>query len=116
MVHAEGLGIFTGPSPVIFIPLVNDPALARFHQEMWEQPQAIAHNNNPYYAPDPWVPHISLALLDVTRENIGCAMRRLAFRSLDMTLQVNNLALVYQFGDHIGQLYRRFELQGESCQ
>jgi len=116
VIRAGGLGIFTGDSPVIYIPLVKDTALVRFHQEMWVQTQAYAHHNNPFYAPDMWVPHISLALMDVTRENIGCVIERLAFRSLELTLQVNNLALVYQFGDHIGQLYRRFKLQGESCQ
>jgi len=116
LVRAGGLGIFTGDLPVIYIPLVKDTALARFHQEMWAQTQAFAHHNNPYYAPDLWVPHISLALQDVTRENIGCAIERLAFRSLELTLQINNLALVYQFGDHIGQLYRSFELRGETIQ
>jgi 2'-5' RNA ligase len=115
VVHTGGLGIFTGDAPVIFIPLVKEPNLVRLHQEMWAQTQAFAQHNKLYYSPEMWVPHISLALKDVTRENIGRAVEQLAFRSLEMTLQINNLALVFQFGDQIGQLFRRFELQGENC-
>jgi hypothetical protein len=115
VVHTEGLGLFTGPSPVIYLPLVNGPAMLRFHQDMWERVHPMAHNPNRYYAPGTWIPHISLALRDVTHANIGCAMLQLAFRPLNLTLHVNNLALVYQIGDQVGQLYRSFELTGESC-
>ena len=116
VVQAGGVGIFTGPSPVVYIPLVASPPLLRFHQDLWERIEPLAHHPNPLYAPFNWVPHISLALLDVTQENIACAVNLLAFRALEMTLQVNNLALVYQIGDQVGRQYRGFELKGESCQ
>ncbi len=34
-VTATGLGIFTGVSPVVYIPVVRDPALTAFHQALW---------------------------------------------------------------------------------
>lgn len=116
VVQAGGLGIFSGLSPVIYIPLVTTPALLRFHQDIWNAIRPLAQTPNLLYAPETWVPHISLALLDVTRENIACAVEQLAFRSLNLTVQVNNLTLVYPIGDQAEQRYRSFAFKGENCQ
>lgn len=73
-VRTTGLGLFTGASPVLFIPIVKDPALADFHLQVWQRSQTTAIGASPHYAPEAWVPHITLAYGDVDAVKLGCAM------------------------------------------
>src|SRR5215472_1493632 len=42
-VKTSGLSIFTGSHPVLYIPVVRDPELTRFHKEPWpEIPTAVS--------------------------------------------------------------------------
>src|SRR3954470_14121637 len=36
-VHTGGLGVFSGPSPVVFLALVKSPDLEALHMKLWEQ-------------------------------------------------------------------------------
>ena len=36
-VRTTGLGMFTGPQPVLYIPVVRSPELTQFHQVLWEK-------------------------------------------------------------------------------
>src|SRR5690349_2717404 len=58
-VRTTGLGIFTGPTPILFIPVVPNPDLARFHQTVWEATTVTSASRLAYYGPDQWVPHIT---------------------------------------------------------
>src|SRR5262245_39184 len=35
MVRTNGLGIFTGKEPVLYIPVTRTPELTQFHQRLW---------------------------------------------------------------------------------
>ncbi len=112
MVKTTGLGLFTGVSPVIYIPLVKTTGLLHCHQRIWTEAQKCADGLHPYYHPDVWVPHITLALLDVTSENLGCAISRLSLQSFEMNIQVDNLALVSQEEGNVGELGKVYPLKG----
>jgi 2'-5' RNA ligase len=111
-VRTSGLGIFTGQSPVIFIPVLKDFTLAGVHHRIWEQAQPVAIGASPHYATDAWVPHISLAYGDVDPKKLGCAMEKLAFQPYNWEIQVDNLALVYTISGQIGKLQRKFPFGG----
>ncbi|HEX7432626.1 MAG TPA: 2'-5' RNA ligase family protein [Anaerolineaceae bacterium] len=113
VVRADGLGIFTGPDPVIYIPLAKNPSISRLHQTIWRQVKKTAIGLSPLYAPELWMPHITLGMLDVNQENLGCAVRVLANRPLLFEIKVNNLALVSQEGDQVGGLQSRFNFKGD---
>lgn len=106
--RTTGLAVFTGPSPVVFIPVVKTPALSAFHKVIWEKVQPLAIAPSLHYAPDAWVPHITLAYGDVTPENLGCAMEMLAFRSFDWEIQIDHLALVYQLSGQVGRMQNKY--------
>lgn len=106
--YTTGIGLFTGVRPVIFISLVKTPELMRFHSLVWERVLGTSTAASPYYSPENWVPHISLAYEDVTRENIGEVMKKLAFRSYSWEMQVDNLAFICEPQGVIGQL--RFKI------
>jgi len=101
MVHTTGLGLFTGEVPVIYLPLVKNDHLLHFHKVIWDRVKDVALGANPYYAPDIWVPHITLGYGDVTHFNLGCAMETLAFRNFNWQISVDNLTFIGQFDQSI---------------
>ena len=94
-VTASGLGIFTGERPVLFVRIVRDAQLTEFHDTVAE---AVApyvrglHAN--HYGHEHWIPHITLAIQDLTHENLPDAIRLLSRRSFNWTIMVDNLSLV----------------------
>ncbi len=97
-IRTGGIGIFTGEYPVVYIQVVKTPELLVFHARVWETLQAAGSgiSSNSFYAPEQWMPHISLAFLDVTMENIGPLMQRLAFHSYNWMMSIDQFAYLYQ--------------------
>jgi len=112
-VRAVGLGIFPGPEPVIFIPLVKDRALLEAHQIIWDRFQSVGEGLSTYYSPENWVPHISLAYQDVTRENIGEVMGALAFEPVNWEMPIDNITFIYEPFGEVGSLNFTFPLSGK---
>jgi 2'-5' RNA ligase len=63
----------------------------------------IAIHPTLFYAPEQWVPHITLAYNDVTTANLDCVMRYLAFQSFNWEIQIDNLILVAQAEDQFSE-------------
>jgi 2'-5' RNA ligase len=101
MIHSTGLGVFTGETPVIYLPLVKDETLLLFHKLLWERTKDAGRDASPYYAPEMWMPHITLGYGDVTNFNLGCAMEALAFRNLGWQMVVDNLTFIGQVDENI---------------
>lgn len=94
--RAGGLGFFTGASPVMYIPVVKTRRLAEFHRRVWEALLPLGEGISPYYAPESWMPHISLAYGDLTPDNIGAAVGGLINRPLQWDFTIDNLAYGYE--------------------
>jgi 2'-5' RNA ligase len=107
-----GLGLFSGPRPVIFIPVVKSPALTALHRALWERLLPICQGGSPYYSPENWVPHISLAYDDVTPGRLGPVMEYLAFETYNWEMTVDNIAFIYEPAGATGQLTLRCPLRG----
>lgn len=105
-IRTSGLGLFTGENPIIYISIVKDELLMRFHSLLWDQLRGIAIHPSLYYAPEQWVPHITLAYNDVTTANLDCVMQFLAFQSFSWELQIDNLILVAQGEDQSSETVR----------
>jgi 2'-5' RNA ligase len=99
-VFSTGLGIFTGPAPVIYVSLAKNERLLQFHQLLWDRTQDVAQGISPLYAPNLWTPHITLGLNDITNANLACAMQALAFRNFAWEINVNDLAFIGQQDDN----------------
>jgi 2'-5' RNA ligase len=107
--QTTGLGIFSGPRPVIFIPLVKTRNLLDFHSIVWDKAQEAGHDLSPYYSPQAWMPHISLAYGDVGRSNIAAVMEKLAFQTFDWEMTIDNIALIYEPTGSTGDLRYHFK-------
>lgn len=110
-VRTSGIGIFSGPQPVIYIPVVKNQALIDFHAHLWElaAPTTIGESPCAYYHPEYWMPHISLAYSDVNVDNIAQVMTYLAFQSFNWEMEIDNLAFISEPTGTIGQLLFKYQ-------
>jgi 2'-5' RNA ligase len=111
-VRTTGLAMFTGPRPVLQIPLVRDAALSEFHRTVWYAVRGLSNTLSPLYAPEAWVPHITLAHSDVTQPALLCALERLVGSTFNWEIVVDNIALVYQLDGQVGELKYRLKFGG----
>ncbi len=97
-VKTAGLGVFTGARPVLYIPVVRSPELTEFHRELWQAIDGAGSGLSSYYHPDRWVPHITLALIDILPDKLAAMVRLLGERELDWEFTVDNLCFIYDDG------------------
>ena len=112
-IDTGGIGIFSGATPVIFIPVVRNDALNMLHHRIWDAIQPIGTGLSPFYAPKLWMPHITLAYQDVTQGNIACAIQKLAFRTFNWEIEVNNISFIHEVDAETGELHYQFNFTGE---
>jgi len=112
LARTGGVAIFSGPNPVIYISVVKDPKLLKLHTNIWERTQTISTGLSPYYSPPNWMPHISLAYGDVTKENIGPVMKMLAFQDFNWEFTIDDLSLIYEPDGETGALKYQYKLTG----
>ena len=106
IIDTAGLGIFTGPLPVLYISVVRGPALAAFHGRVWQELAGTGTNISTLYGAEHWMPHITLAQWDVTPENLSRVMRLLAGRPFSWQIPLTNLAYVESESDAPDTRYR----------
>jgi len=102
--HTFGLGIFSGEKPVLYLPLVKIRNMISLHEMIWDQIQPYTKQSELYYSPKLWVPHITLALNDLTRESLACAVNAIAFESIELFVKVDNLAIAEHEEELPGQI------------
>jgi 2'-5' RNA ligase len=102
-VHTFGLGIFSGQQPVLYLPVVKTQDLMDYHRNIWDQTQPYSENTKLYYSPSLWLPHITLAIKDLTLENLACALASIGGTPLTLTIRVENVMIVEQEGHEIGE-------------
>jgi len=108
-VRTDGLGIFSGPTPVVYIPIIRNPKMNQLHTKLWRQFQPSAKGLTPYYGPQKWMPHITLIFGDSSVGSLMCGLELLAFRSFDWEIEINNISFVSQSGDKVGTLRYRHD-------
>lgn len=106
-VSTAGLGIFTGGQPVLYVPVVRTPELTRLQQSLWREVSRTASGIESYYAPERWLPHISLAFGDLDEHALAEAVRLLSTRDFAWELPIDNLAIIEDTGKK-QELRRRF--------
>lgn len=112
-VVTTGIAIFTGPSPVIYIPVAPSLALLTLHQAIYTAVQPFSQQASSYYTPNLWFPHIPVGFADITPRNLGPIVTWLNRQTFAWQITVNNLCFI---DDRDGEqrLHTRWELQNES--
>lgn len=111
-VRTAGLGIFTGPRPVVYISLVKNEALLKLHALLWQRTFPFSQGPSLYYSPDQWVPHITLAYNEVESSRLGCAIVDIVMEKIELQFSVDHVAVLYQVDGKAG-VKSRFSFQQE---
>ena len=97
-VKTSGLGIFNGPHPVLYVPVVRSPELTQFHQALWPEISTASSGISDYYHSANWMPHITIGFGDINKENLSHIVWSLAERDFSWEITVDNVALIYDTG------------------
>lgn len=115
VVPSDGLGIFAGPQPVLYVPVQRVDGLNRLHTRLWDALAPLSRGVSPYYAPERWAAHVTLAQWDIPPDRLGMIVSRLAARPLAWEMRLVALGLVLGSGDGSSATYRlhdRYPLGG----
>lgn len=108
--HTTGLGLFPGPNPVIYIPVLRSNELNKLHQRILHATKPLCLRTDKFSGPDCWLPHISLALHDTTPELLGPVLQYLNQQTFNMKLTINNITILRQEGElFVREKYFMFE-------
>ena len=110
-VTTVGIGVFTGPLPVVYLAVARNPALQTLHDRLWQEIGTAATDHSHYYGAQMWAPHITLAQWDVTPQNLPRLAGVLAERHLEWELPIDNVALVQYNGERY-DITHRFPFAG----
>lgn len=95
----DGLGYFESPSKVVFLKVRPTADLRRSHQAVSEWLEkhfgSLYHN----YLPGAWIPHVTVAMKDLTDEAFTRAMHQLRQYHPHYRQILANINLVHSFGD-----------------
>lgn len=91
---SSGLGVFGGPAPVVFVTVARSPAAAALAERLDHDLQAAGYPPTaPYYAPERWVPHITLAQQNLDGADLGALLAWLARQPLTWELPLSSLSI-----------------------
>jgi 2'-5' RNA ligase len=105
-VGTTGLDVFAGTEPVVFVSVARTPELDALHEELWSRCTPGFGVGLPYYSPDAWVPHVTLAQGPRAREHLPEIMSALGARDLQWDLVVDNLAVIEDGGQERGLIHQ----------
>jgi 2'-5' RNA ligase len=94
-VRTSGLGIFTGPNPVLHLRVVRSPELTQFHEVLWQEISRTGSDFWDYYHPANWMPHITIGMNDMNKDNLSQIVPFLAERDFCWEMTVDNITLGY---------------------
>jgi 2'-5' RNA ligase len=106
--HVTGLGIFSGPSPVIYLPVTKTPAVSVLHNHLWELLGPMAASVNKNYDADVWIPHITLTHETTDTNAIFEVISRLASVPLELEILVDHLAIIYK-DDSVSGIRKKYQ-------
>jgi 2'-5' RNA ligase len=115
-VRTNGLGIFTGELPVLYIPVIRSPLLTNLHQHLWEPLSAAATGVANYYNPDEWRAHITLAYGDMNHDQMVQVIRAISDRSFSWQVKVDTLALLSSLEEPENTIVLRIPLEGPAAE
>ena len=117
-IRTAGFGLFNGKMPVFYISLVKPRFLLDFHEEIWRLVSKYAIKPLNHFAPENWVPHITLEIIDDFSNEIISKIKTWTFRDMEFKIDINNIAIIYKNEQQSGILekYDLPEISGTELQ
>jgi len=111
VVRTSGFGVFTGPNPVIYIPVVRDARLNALHEAIGRACSAAGVEPAAYYTPALWMPHITVAQQNIPAAALPEMLTWWAARDLAWELRITNLTIAHATEDSL-EVRKRLDLRG----
>ncbi len=112
-IRTAGIGIFTGESPVVFIPIVKDRSLLELHKKIWEETFPFGKGVSNHYAPENWIPHITLASKDVDPDTLINMVNFLVPRDINWEITIDHYAIGCQSPEGVSEITTKYQLTGK---
>ncbi|MEM8535060.1 MAG: 2'-5' RNA ligase family protein [Chloroflexota bacterium] len=94
-VHIDGVDVFEGRYPVIFLKVVRTAYLEQVHRQLYDAMKEAGLNVRKEYQPEHWVPHVTLAFQDVSPQSIAPILEDLATLSYHVKSRLASVDLVH---------------------
>ncbi|OJX48191.1 MAG: hypothetical protein BGO78_13035 [Chloroflexi bacterium 44-23] len=107
-IQTGGVRYFAGEMPVVFIEVIKTPQLARLHQQIWNATRPLSTTFNPYYAPQQWQPHITLAMGDLPMEMLPKVLAWLQPQEFSWQIDIEQFSYYQESNNQAGQLTHHF--------
>jgi len=112
--RVDGVGIFTGKEPVLYLSVTRTPELSALNATLWEALSPLAESPNRYFSPQEWAPHISLMYgRPEIVDKIACVVEKLITTPLQIDIKLDHLSIGFYRGQEHGNEIR-FDLTGRS--
>jgi 2'-5' RNA ligase len=116
--ETHGLGVFRGEqtrrqqTTVLYLHVTPSPALRALHETVLRAVDGIAREPRAFYAPETWVPHITLAAGGLREEQLPDIMALLGRRDYRWRMRATNLCFVPDAMSR-AEPWVRWELRGQ---
>ena len=112
-IKAVGLGIFPGPTPVLFMPVPRHDQLNALHREVSTCFSTAGGVIDPKYQTDAWLPHVTLLSQLSTDEVLPKIVAEIQGEPLTLACQLISLCLVEEKDDR-WQVVREYPFRGQN--
>jgi 2'-5' RNA ligase len=92
-VRTTGFGVFTGEPLVLYLSVVRTSRLALLQRVVHQETAGAWSGPVEHFRPDNWMPHITIAMQDLTVERLAAVMPWLARQDLSFDVPIDNLAV-----------------------
>ncbi|HPS33604.1 MAG TPA: 2'-5' RNA ligase family protein [Anaerolineaceae bacterium] len=105
----QGVQHFVSQSPVVFLEIIKNAALVKTHLKLWQLLQEHTAEPNLLYSPALWHPHITLAVQDLSWEDLPKALAFLQSRNIDWRVMIDHFSILRQEPDGAVTLEHHFQ-------
>lgn len=106
----DGLGLFTGLRPIVYLPVIKTYEMANFHQSLFTALTPCCVSVSSLYSPELWLPHVTLAYGDVNAGKAACAIKQLIPLDKEIALKITNISIIYHQDNSVG-IKERFDFK-----
>ena len=111
-VSSAGLGAFGGPIPVLHIMVARTPTAAALAEELERELTAAGFpGSDPYFVPEQWIPHITIAHRNLSGLELGPLLSWLVRQDLAWEIPVRSLSIARET-DTSAEVLATFPLGG----
>ena len=105
----EDVGTFISQSPVVYLKIKPNPMLIKLHTRVWQELLPYALEPNMLYSPSMWHPHVTLALQDLSPEQLEPVLAYVGGQKISWRITIDHYSLLTQTTDGAITLINHFQ-------